>query len=107
MRRQVVFVIGLLVAIPAVALGGVTGSDHDLTAGVQVCFTCHIPHNAFGDKLWHIAILGNENGAAARLRRRLTMSRYCEPSVINRFLDITTALKKRTGKPPVSSNPLK
>ncbi len=38
---------------PVATLGGVEGSDHDLTAGGQeLCFACHIPHNAFGDNLW-------------------------------------------------------
>jgi predicted CXXCH cytochrome family protein len=41
-----------LLALPAAALAGVSGSDHDITGGAKLCFECHIPHNAFGDKLW-------------------------------------------------------
>lgn len=51
------------------------------------------------DKVWQI--LGDDNtvGVTARLRRRLTMSRYCEPSVIKRALDVLTAVKKRGASP--------
>jgi hypothetical protein len=54
MRKLVVIVASMaILALPALALAGVTGSDHDLTgAGEKLCFACHIPHNALGDKLW-------------------------------------------------------
>jgi len=47
------------------------------------------------DKLW--AMMGDDNssGLAARLRRRLTMSKYCEPSFIKRYQDLLTAIAKR------------
>ncbi len=54
MKYMVIALVGLvLLGIPAVALAGVAGSDHDLTgSGEKLCFACHIPHNALGDKLW-------------------------------------------------------
>ncbi|HUU46161.1 MAG TPA: cytochrome c3 family protein [Acidobacteriota bacterium] len=54
MRKLVIIVAGVLVlAFPVTALAGVAGSDHDLTgSGEKLCFACHIPHNALGDKLW-------------------------------------------------------
>lgn len=43
----------VLLSVPANVLAGVAGSDHDLTGtGAKLCFSCHIPHNALGDKLW-------------------------------------------------------
>ncbi len=42
-----------MLMLPASLLAGVSGSDHDLTgSGEKLCFACHIPHNALGDKLW-------------------------------------------------------
>lgn len=42
-----------LLAMPAVSLAGVVGSDHDLSGGTEkVCFQCHIPHNSLGSLLW-------------------------------------------------------
>ena len=64
MRHIVVIVIGLgLIALPVTARAGVQGSDHDLTgSGEQLCFACHIPHNALGDKLWASAPSGTFTG---------------------------------------------
>jgi len=43
----------ILVILPTVAMAGVAGSDHDMTAGGdKLCFACHIPHNALGSNLW-------------------------------------------------------
>lgn len=43
----------ILLAFPVSSFAGVAGSDHDLTlSGEKLCFACHIPHNALGDKLW-------------------------------------------------------
>jgi len=54
MRKLAIVMAGVaLLAFPVAALGGVSGSDHDLTgSGEKLCFACHIPHNALGDKLW-------------------------------------------------------
>jgi len=42
-----------LLLLPSLVFAGVSGSDHDLTgSGERLCMTCHIPHNAQGDKLW-------------------------------------------------------
>ncbi len=47
-----------LVAIPVVAMAGVTGGKHDLTGWAgsggakPLCEACHTPHNALGDNLW-------------------------------------------------------
>lgn len=54
MKKIAIVLAGVLVlSLPATTFGGVSGSDHDLTgAGEKLCFACHIPHNALGDKLW-------------------------------------------------------
>ncbi len=53
------------ILVPMVALGGVAGSDHDLSAGAQeLCFACHVPHNASGDKLWSSTPSGTFSGVA-------------------------------------------
>ncbi len=54
MSRLHLIIVGLVIlAIPVAGLAGVAGSDHDLTgSGEKLCFACHIPHNALGDKLW-------------------------------------------------------
>ena len=54
MKRLLASLAGLAVLMaPAVGLAAVQGSDHDLTGvGEKLCFACHIPHNALGDKLW-------------------------------------------------------
>lgn len=52
-----------VICIPAMALGGIAGSDHDMTGGGQkLCQACHIPHNAQGDKLWATAPSGTFTG---------------------------------------------
>jgi predicted CXXCH cytochrome family protein len=53
-KRFLVITAGLAVLVtPVVGLAGIQGSDHDLTGtGEKLCFACHIPHNALGDKLW-------------------------------------------------------
>jgi predicted CXXCH cytochrome family protein len=56
--KQILFAVAglvLLSLIPATSMAGVVGSSHDLHAGdttAAVCATCHIPHNALGEKLW-------------------------------------------------------
>jgi predicted CXXCH cytochrome family protein len=54
MKKLTLTLIGIAVlTLPVTVLAGVAGSDHDLTGGGQkLCFACHIPHNALGDKLW-------------------------------------------------------
>ncbi len=52
-RLRFLIVALAILAIPAAGIAGVAGSDHDMTAGGdKLCFACHIPHNALGDKLW-------------------------------------------------------
>ena len=50
---------------------------------------------ALGDKVWKTMSAENTQGAAARLRRRLMLSAYCEPSQVKRLGDVVTALRKR------------
>lgn len=61
-------IIAILLAcclMPAAALAGVAGSDHDLTSGGQdLCFACHIPHNALGSVLWSSLPSGAFTGVA-------------------------------------------
>ena len=54
MKKLALVVVGLgLCAFPIVARAGIQGGDHDLTGtGRDLCFACHIPHNALGAKLW-------------------------------------------------------
>ena len=68
MRRQhltqlfgTLIVAAALVALPTVALAGITGSAHDLSgngwSGGEICAVCHTPHNAdttvgLGAPLW-------------------------------------------------------
>ena len=47
------------------------------------------------DKLWAMIGDNNSSGLAVRLRRRLTMSKYCEPSFFKRYLDLLTAISRR------------
>lgn len=64
-RLRITLAIMALVMAPAVVLGGVAGSDHDLTGqGQKLCFACHIPHNALGDKLWASTPSGTFTGVA-------------------------------------------
>jgi len=47
-----------VMGIPVIAYAGVAGTPHDLRAGggnitaQDLCFACHIPHNAGSEKLW-------------------------------------------------------
>jgi hypothetical protein len=54
-------IIGMaLVALPAVGFAAVQNSDHDLTGGGDdLCFACHVPHNAQGATLWSRDLTGN------------------------------------------------
>jgi hypothetical protein len=50
----------VLVALPATGFAAVQGSDHDMTGGGQdLCFACHVPHNAQGATLWSRDLTGN------------------------------------------------
>lgn len=64
LRTLLTLAIGLgLVMIPVFAFAGIAGSDHDLTGSSQkLCQTCHIPHNAQGDKLWWTTPSGTYGG---------------------------------------------
>jgi hypothetical protein len=59
-----IFVVGLtLLLTPVSVWAGVANSDHDLTgSGEKLCFACHIPHNALGDKLWASTPSGTFSG---------------------------------------------
>lgn len=56
MKRLNWLLLGLFVLVlPAASMAqsSIAGSAHDLTgSGEQLCFACHVPHNALGDKLW-------------------------------------------------------
>ncbi len=54
MKKLLIVLIGLIVlSLPASLFAAVAGSDHDMTGGGgDLCMSCHIPHNAYGDKLW-------------------------------------------------------
>ncbi len=54
MKKLIIILTGVaILALPAMTFAGVAGSSHDLTgSGSKLCFACHIPHNALGDKLW-------------------------------------------------------
>lgn len=53
MKKLLTILLVAMFAIPAALMAGVSGSDHDMTGGDdKLCFACHIPHNALGDKLW-------------------------------------------------------
>jgi predicted CXXCH cytochrome family protein len=53
----------VLLTLPASVFAGVAGSDHDLTSGGdKLCFACHVPHNAGGDKLWSSTPSGTFTG---------------------------------------------
>ena len=64
MKKLAILVATLaLLALPAAVFAGVAGSDHDLTgSGEKLCFACHIPHNALGDKLWSQTPSGTFSG---------------------------------------------
>lgn len=56
-------VVVVLLLLPSVAIAGIAGSDHDLTGVAQdLCMTCHIPHNAQGQRLWSSAPSGTFTG---------------------------------------------
>lgn len=61
MKRLISVSLGLiLVAWPIVGLCAIQGSDHDMTGGgEELCFACHVPHLAFGQKLWARDLTGN------------------------------------------------
>lgn len=62
-RLHLVLASSMIVLLPCLALAGITGSDHDLTGqGQSLCQACHIPHNAFGDKLWSSTPSGTFTG---------------------------------------------
>lgn len=67
MRNLQRVLIGLvLVAIPATGLAAVQGSDHDMTGASQdLCFACHVPHNAQGSTLWSRSVGGTFTGVQA------------------------------------------
>lgn len=53
MKKLLTIMMVAMLALPATVLAGVAGGDHDMTGGGdKLCFACHIPHNALGDKLW-------------------------------------------------------
>lgn len=64
MKKLLLILVGLMVVcLPMSAFAGVAGSDHDLTGGgSQLCFACHTPHNASGDKLWASTPSGTFSG---------------------------------------------
>jgi hypothetical protein len=57
-RSLLAAVVTGLLLFPALSFAGVAGGSHDLRTwagpgGAQdLCFACHIPHNAFGTNLW-------------------------------------------------------
>lgn len=60
-----IIIVVALLSLPMVVNAKVAGSDHDLTGGGQdLCFACHTPHNAQGDKLWHTTPSGTFTGVA-------------------------------------------
>lgn len=68
MKRILLAAAGLvLLLLPATSMAGVVGSDHDLqvsdTAGgtATVCYSCHVPHNAYGDKLWATGVSASDS----------------------------------------------
>jgi predicted CXXCH cytochrome family protein len=64
MKKLLLVVGGLaLLTLPMTALAGVAGSDHDLSAGADdLCFACHVPHNAQGQNLWSRTTPGSFTG---------------------------------------------
>jgi predicted CXXCH cytochrome family protein len=78
MKKLLIVLLGMAVlSVPASSLAGVSGSPHDMSAyggsgspTEELCFGCHIPHGALGDKLWSM----DTTGAVAGM---LTFERLC------------------------------
>ena len=64
MKKLLTFVIVLtIISLPMTSFANVAGSDHDLTgSGTQLCFACHVPHNAGGANLWSSTPSGTFSG---------------------------------------------
>ncbi|HWR84315.1 MAG TPA: cytochrome c3 family protein [Candidatus Deferrimicrobium sp.] len=69
MRRLIIVLWGLALLVPGVVSAGISGSDHDMrtyagggTVTKELCFACHVPHNASGSKLWARTIGGPFSG---------------------------------------------
>lgn len=88
MRRLFITVAGLaLLALPTVSFAGVAGSPHDITTSTPggldarqdaVCFGCHIPHGALGDKLWVV----DTTGAAAGMSNIQRLCYTCHDGTV-------------------------
>jgi predicted CXXCH cytochrome family protein len=59
-KFKLVSLVLALMILPIIGFSAVQNSDHDLTAGAEeLCFACHVPHNAFGQTLWSRTLVGN------------------------------------------------
>ena len=72
MKRSIILatLAAVALSVPSIALAGVGGSPHDLTTGTvmvaeDLCFACHIPHNAGSSTLWARDTTGGDAGYTA------------------------------------------
>lgn len=70
MKKLLIAAAGLfLLSLPMASFAGVSGTPHDMSAYAgggtvteELCFGCHIPHGAQGDKLWAMDTTGHTTG---------------------------------------------
>lgn len=69
MKKALLILSGIALLMPGVVFAGISGSDHDMrtyagagTVTKELCFACHVPHNAAGTKLWARTIGGPFTG---------------------------------------------
>lgn len=65
---KLIIAVASLAICPAIVFAGVQGTPHDLSSGPNdLCFACHVPHNAAGDNLWARDLTGISFGGVQQL----------------------------------------
>lgn len=92
MKKLLIVTAGLvLLCLPATSFAGVSGTPHDMTSyggggspNQELCFGCHIPHGAIGDKLWRY----DTTGAVAGMGDVERLCYSCHDGTISTFYDV-------------------
>lgn len=92
MKKLLLAVVGIaLLSIPMTSFAGVAGSPHDMslyggggTPTKELCFGCHVPHLALGEKLW----AQDTTGAVAGMLPYERLCYTCHDGTIATLYDI-------------------
>ena len=91
MRKLLFLAVGLVVlSVPAAVFAGVNGTPHDMVgfagtyANEELCFACHIPHGAQGEKLWN----ADTTGAVAGMGNVERLCYTCHDATVATTYDV-------------------